>query len=905
MDRELEIVGTARNGYPIISHECVSRLRNADAKKPDPYNVIVQEGGQERFLLSDADIVIYGGSRGGGKMQPYDAKVCTPFGFRNMGDLKVGSIITDPTTGGMQRVIQIHEHGLQDVWKVTFADGSCCECGAEHLWLVKLTCHISKKRKLNGLGQSGDWRVMTFQQMMEHFDKNKGKSQPSHILIPLTKPVKFTRTLRWDIPKIDPYLLGVILGDGCITDKCLNALDFNITSADEDIIKRIELRTSFTPRYVRQKKDCAAKEYIYNSYPIDSFLYYHGLNGKYSHEKFIPEYCFYDSIENRLELLRGLMDTDGYIDNRGHCQFDSTSKQLSDGVVRLVRSLGGTATLTTGQAGYKKDGEYIKCKDCHSVYIRMKDSSLIFSLGRKSARSKEYNGGCCDINSRMVGYEYIGKKQCRCITVNSPSNLYLTDDFIVTHNSHAILMETLHDITNEKFRALIMRKEKDDLTNLIDKSHEMYRQFGDYNKSKDDMTWNFNRGGALKFGYFADTFSDFKDRWQGKEYPYIAIDEITHMEYNKFKYIITDNRNPNFIRNRVFGTCNPDPSSWLAQFISWWIGDDGFPIPERDGVKRYCFMDGDSPATIIWGDTREEVFEQCKHIIMRYWRDEYSQYGDPKDLFIKSVCFVEGKLADNKQLLRSDPTYLGNLAGQDEAQRSRDLDGNWKYMEMGDELIKLAHMEQFFSNTRQNDDQLAYASCDVALTGGDNLVMCKWVGNRTHLDDIFVCRMDSKRTVETVQGKLDEWGVPQERFTYDLNGLGQLFQGFFPNAIPFNNEGAVDEKLKYVYYRLKSQAAYMFAQQIIGGQMSINPSLLDRRFDGNGYDKKPLRLILLDERRVIRQDEQNTRNGFALPKKSAMKRLIGHSPDFIEAMFMIEIFSIKGRKKVRRGLSYL
>ena len=419
------------------------------------------------------------------------------------------------------------------------------------------------------------------------------------------------------------------------------------------------------------------------------------------------------------------------------------------------------------------------------------------------------------------------------------------------------------------------------------------------------MTWNFHRGGSLKFGYFADTFADFKDRWQGKEYPYIAIDEITHMEYNKFKYIITDNRNPNFIRNRVFGTCNPDPSSWLAQFISWWIGDDGFPIPERDGVVRYCFMDGDTPASIIWGDTRQEVFQQAKHIIMRYWRDEYAKYGDPMQLFIKSVCFIEGRLADNKQLLRSDPTYLGTLAGQDQAARSRDLDGNWKYMELGDEIIKLAHMEAFFNNTPQSDDQTAYASCDVALAGGDNLVLCKWTGELAHLDDIFVCRMDAKKAINTVQGKLDEWGVPQQRFTYDLNGLGQTFRGFFPNAVPFNNEGAVEDKLKYVYHRLKSQAAFMFAQRLIDGQLSINPALLERKFDGNGYEKKPLRLILLDERRVIRQDEQNTKNGFALPKKAAMKRLIGHSPDFIEAMLMIEIFNINKHLKKRKGLCYI
>ena len=87
-------------------------------------------------------------------------------------------------------------------------------------------------------------------------------------------------------------------------------------------------------------------------------------------------------------------------------------------------------------------------------------------------------------------------------------------------------------------------------------------------------------------------------------------------------------------------------------------------------------MDGDEVNDIYWGDTKEEVYEQCKSIIDKYWLDSYAQYGSPADLFVKSVTFIEAKLADNIQLLRSDPTYLANLAGQSEEQRARDLEGN-------------------------------------------------------------------------------------------------------------------------------------------------------------------------------------------------------------------------------------
>ena len=225
---------------------------------------------------------------------------------------------------------------------------------------------------------------------------------------------------------------------------------------------------------------------------------------------------------------------------------------------------------------------------------------------------------------------------------------------------------------------MILRKEVDDLANIIDESRKIFQDFGEYNKSKSDMTWNLHSGGSIKFNYYSDNYEDFKIRFQGKQFSYIGIDEITHIEYNKFKYLLTCNRNAYRIRNRFWGTCNPDPDSWVAKFIDWWIGEDGFPIPERNGVVRYCFMDGDDVSTIYWGNTRQEVYEQCKEIIDRHWKPSYNQYGTPQELFIKSVTFIEAKLADNKKLMKADPTYLSNLVNQDEEQRARDLDANWK-----------------------------------------------------------------------------------------------------------------------------------------------------------------------------------------------------------------------------------
>lgn len=460
--------------------------------------------------------------------------------------------------------------------------------------------------------------------------------------------------------------------------------------------------------------------------------------------------------------------------------------------------------------------------------------------------------------------------------------------------SYTLLMETQKDINNKNFRSIILRKEIEDLSDMVDTSDSLYQKFGTYNRSKGDMTWNFKRGGFLKFNYYSDSIEDFKIRFQGKQYAYIGVDEITHMEYPKFKYLITCNRNAFGIRNRFIGTCNPDPDSWVAKFIDWWIGEDGLPIAERDGKIRYCFMDGDNVNSIYWGDTREEVYLQCKDIIDKYWKPEYEKYGTPQELFIKSVAFVEAKLSDNIQLMRSDPTYLANLSGQSEEQRARDLEGNWKYKTTGDDMIKMSHMEAFYTNAEQYDDGIRRATCDAAFDGGDNLVLILWVG--WHIKDIFVCQKDSRDTIIAVKTKLEEWRIREENFTYDLNGLGQTFKGFFRNAVPFNNKEAVEEKYKGMYENLKSQAAYLFAKKITEKEVSIDENLLDMKFSGKGYEKVPLRQILMKERKCIRANEETADKGFSLIKKKDMKRIIGHSPDFFEAMLMRMIFEIKKKK---------
>ena len=154
-----------------------------------------------------------------------------------------------------------------------------------------------------------------------------------------------------------------------------------------------------------------------------------------------------------------------------------------------------------------------------------------------------------------------------------------------------------------------------------------------------------------------------------------------------------------------------------------------------------------------------------------------------------------------------------------------------------------------------------------------------------------MCKKDAKATVEIASALLQRWGVRQENFTYDVLGIGHVMQGFFKSAVPFNAKEAVDSKYKGMYYNINAQTAYLFADHIKDGTYSINSELLERRYSGKNYKNMLLSEILNQERRCIRfrEDDQSR----LIDKGAGMKKLIGRSPDFIDAMKMREIFNIK------------
>ena len=165
----------AKVGKKVYTYEYIESLRkeNLERKKDGKpiCNLIPQKGFQEKVLLTQADIKIVGGRRGGGKVLSNDTQIVTPFGMRLNGDLKIGDTISNPVTGGFEKVIAIYEHPNHDFYEMIFDDGSTVECGLEHLWKVRRTGYTHKRRYMYGGGIEDDYRIWTFGMIKEWLDR--------------------------------------------------------------------------------------------------------------------------------------------------------------------------------------------------------------------------------------------------------------------------------------------------------------------------------------------------------------------------------------------------------------------------------------------------------------------------------------------------------------------------------------------------------------------------------------------------------------------------------------------------------------------------------------------------------------------------------------------------------------
>lgn len=375
---------------------------------------------QEQLKIVNAkeDKIVVVAAAGSGKAQPDYTLIPTPDGMKRLDELQIGDYVFN-CYGEKETIIGIYPQGQKQIYEVYFSDGRVVECCEDHLWSYDnshngLTTKSLKEMYLAGWVKKDNCNHNSYKYRIPNL-KNSVNYNEQKI-------------------DIDPYIIGCFLGDGC----CLES-PLTISSSDEWVVREISsiLNCSYRKNHENNYSWTFYTEKG-NILTKDFFKKYKQELVCYCGEKSIPKSYLYNSTENRIKLLQGLMDTDGNVGDGHHSpSYYTTSFKLANDVIELCRSLGFTTTLFSNSRDNKKSIEYKI-----NIFTENKNTYKIFRLPRKVNKAVEWINKEQRTNHNFITIRDIKPTEkftsMRCIYVDHHEHLYLTNDFCVTHNTQCL-----------------------------------------------------------------------------------------------------------------------------------------------------------------------------------------------------------------------------------------------------------------------------------------------------------------------------------------------------------------------------------------------------------------------------------------------------------------------------------
>ncbi len=410
-------------------------------------------------VIREGDLVLISGLSNYGKGHPDGTPILTPIGWVNVEKICPGDIIFGQN-GKPHKVTGVYPRGIQSCYRFVFDDKSYVDTDVDHLWTIRKTWGIKKF----------SWLTKSVKQIISEYG-DFSKHSKNRIEIPMCESIQFPHQ---DVP-LSPYIVGLLLGDGTLSDATPR-----FSTGDTDLLQAFT-SNGFAIGQHPSKYDYAIKG-------ISDIITQLGIRSK-SSEKKIPEIYLYNSSDARLAILRGLMDTDGYIAKNGVCEFCSTSPFLADGVRFLINSLGGRVTPYKKSINhYEYKGEVRSGQTCYRLSF-ITDFNP-FSLKRKADL---WRPPIKSRNRRIKHIEYIGEMRTTCIKTDAEDGLYITKDCIVTHNT-TLCMNFLGE--NIELNPVIMGNQ---YTQIVDEGYDIDPRFlNRLDMMSEWITWT-NGDGKDKF----------------------------------------------------------------------------------------------------------------------------------------------------------------------------------------------------------------------------------------------------------------------------------------------------------------------------------------------------------------------------------------------------------------------
>ena len=412
---------------------------DAEFIKPSGFQLRDYQEEAVTFLLEPKCSRIIELAPGKGKGLDLNTLVRLRNGWVPIKELKIGDKVLTPS-GDVANVIGIFDNKNMDCYRITFDDGRNCVCDTEHLWEI-----------FSSQGHHGDasYETIEMRELVKRYEKElnkptKYKSKYIDLKIPLTFPLgSGDRNL--SLP-VDPYFLGVFLGDGHFQRRGAITISKPDIWIKEELDRLLSGVNCVTSRPSNSKDRCLAYRIVstldtgFNH--IRSGLSILGLRSKRSWEKFIPEAYLNASFDQRLALMQGLMDTDGSVNSSDSAgiEFTTTSEKMAEQFVELARSLGAIAKTQVRRTRFTYRGEKRLGRVSYRIRLRPQIPSLFFRTPIKKNRTNDAGQYLIKgLKLRIKNIEYVGKRDTRCIKVDHPDEMYVIQDYICTHNTQTSL----------------------------------------------------------------------------------------------------------------------------------------------------------------------------------------------------------------------------------------------------------------------------------------------------------------------------------------------------------------------------------------------------------------------------------------------------------------------------------
>jgi hypothetical protein len=377
-------------------------------------------------------------------------------------------------------------------------------------------------------------------------------------------------------------------------------------------------------------------------------------------------------------------------------------------------------------------------------------------------------------------------------------------------------------------------------------------------------------------------------RFKGRQYDFIYFDEMNGFTWDCVMAIYSRNRGTAAWTGKVRGTTNPDKNSWIRIFIDWYIGADGFIREDRNGVVRYFFINGETVNDVVWGDSKEEVYQKCKIQIDRVLAKVNGKHGTStyEDL-IKSFTFYLGRISENKAMMGDNKGYVGSVALTGGRSAQQLLEGNWNVSpdtDLDAPIQPHVAAAVFDNDPCINNDK--WITVDLADVGDDNTIILIW--NGFHVIDYFILsRSVPALNAQKILQYADLHNIADSHIIYDAT-RALYINDYIPEAVPYISGKSPRGRYSRMASRLKDECYLRLVEMIKKGRISFADKIANAVYIHNNMSIPiTIQTEFIEECSVVRFDEGVSGKKQLLSKKQMNKHLgKNRSMDLLDACSM-------------------